>query len=615
MSEAAPVVAFLGRPNAGKSSLFNAVTGRRAKVGNFPGITVDVEEHDTTLPSGRSATLCDLPGLHRLDGALGEGTDEELARRLIDRLVDGPRPAVLLQVCDATRLALALALCRQARARWPQAPFVLALTHVDELAEEGAELDAARLADATGARVVATHAAAPDAARLVLAAIDDAAPAAPVDFDPEAVAAAVVKRTSTARRGPRARTDAWDRALLHPALGPMIFIGIMAAVFAAVFLVADPVTDALDAGTQRLAAALRPRLGDGFAASMVLDGALGGVGTVLVFLPQIIILIVALEALEASGYLARAAFLLDRAFRGFGLGGKAFVPLLTGHACAVPAITATRVLREPGERLATILVIPLMSCSARLPVYTLLISAFFGDSPLRRAGIATALYVSGIALGLVAARVMRSSVARGRSLPLLLEMPLVRRPMLRPILRRAWLEAKEFTWRAGSVIFAASIALWILLNTATRPAAYEGEPLIDRSVAAAFGRGLEPVTRPLGFDWRINVGLVGSFGARELMVGTMGVIFGIENAGKEPAPLVAKLRDAKAPDGKPAYGAPTAVALLVFFVIACQCISTLSAVRRETRSTKLALFVLVYTYALAWVCGALAFQLTRALSP
>lgn len=608
------VVAFLGRPNAGKSSLFNALTGRRARVGNFPGITVDVEEHDTALPSGRAATLCDLPGLHRLDGDLGEGTDEELARRLVDRIVAGPRPAVLVQVCDATRLALALTLTRQARARWPETPFVLALTHTDELSDEGARVDTARLADVTGARVVATHASAPDAASVVLAAIDAATATPPTDFDPDVAAAEVVARVASPTRGPRARTEAWDRALLHPLLGPPIFVAIMAAMFAAVFLIADPVTDLLDAGTQRLASSLRPRLGDGFAASMVLDGALGGVGTVLVFLPQIIVLIVALEALEASGYLARAAFLLDRVFRGFGVGGKAFVPLLTGHACAVPAITATRVLRDPGERLATILVIPLMSCSARLPVYTLVISAFFGDSALRRAGIATVLYVSGIALGLVAARVMRASVARGRSLPLLLEMPLVRRPLLRPILHRAWIEAKEFTWRAGSVIFAASIALWILLNTAARPPAYDGEPLIERSAAASVGRALEPVTRPLGFDWRINVGLVGSFGARELMVGTMGVIFGIENAGKEPAPLVEKIRAAKSPDGRPAYGTPTAVALLVFFVIACQCISTLSAVRRETRSAKLALFVLVYTYSLAWVCGALAFQVARALS-
>lgn len=613
MSDAA-IVAFLGRPNAGKSSLFNAVTGRRAHVGNFPGVTVDVEEHDTVLPSGRAATLCDLPGLHRLDGDLGDGTDEEIARRLIDRAAEGPRPLVLVQVADATRLALALALTRQARLRWPAVPLVLALTHADELAEEGARVDAAALAERIGARVVVTHAAAPDAASLVLAAVDSAAPSDPLPFEPDEVAREVVSRDAPAAKGPRARTEAWDRVLLHPVLGLPIFIAIMAAMFAAVFLVADPVTDALDAGAQWVAAALRPRLGAGFAASMLLDGALGGVGTVLAFLPQIVVLIIALEALEASGYLARAAFLLDRAFRGFGLGGKAFVPLLTGHACAVPAITATRVLRDPGERLATILVIPLMSCSARLPVYTLLISAFFGESALRRAGIATALYVAGLVLGLVAARVMRASVARGRSLPLLLEMPLVRRPLLRPILHRAWLEAKEFTRRAGSVILAASIVLWMLLNTAARPEAFEGEPLIERSAAASVGRALEPITRPLGFDWRINVGLVGSFGARELMVGTMGVIFGIENAGKEPAPLVEKIRDAKAPDGKPAYGLPTAVALLVFFVIACQCISTLSAVRRETRSAKLALFVLVYTYALAWLLGALAFQLTRALT-
>ncbi len=615
MSDAS-LVAFLGRPNAGKSSLFNALTGRRARVGNFPGVTVDVEEHDVTLPSGRAATLCDLPGLHRLAGELGEGTDEEIARRIVDHAAEGERPLVIVQVCDATRLALGLALTRQARDRWPAAPFVLALTHADELEAEGARVDAARLARLAGVDVVVTHAAAPDAAEKVIGAVDAARPSPAVDFDPDAVAREVVTRAPARPSGPRARTAAWDRALLHPALGLPIFLTVMAAMFAAVFLVSDPVTTLLDGGMQRLTAALRPRLGDGFAASMLLDGALGGVGTVLAFLPQIVILIVGMELLEASGYLARAAFLLDRAFRGFGLGGKAFVPLLTGHACAVPAISATRVLRDPGERLATILVIPLMGCSARLPVYTLLISTFFGESAVRRAAIATGLYAAGVLSGLVAARVLRASVARGngRALPLLLEMPLLRRPMLRPILHRAWREAKDFTRRAGSVILSASIILWVLLNTAVREPAYEGEPLIDRSVAAAAGRALEPVTRPLGFDWRINLGLVGSFGARELMVGTMGVIFGVEDADKEPAPLVEKLRAAKGPDGRPAYGPPTAAALLVFFVLACQCISTLSAVRRETRSAKLALFVLAYTYALAWLAAAATYQVARLLA-
>ena len=611
---AAVVAAFLGRPNAGKSSLFNAVTGRRAHVGNFPGVTVDVEEHDTTLPSGRVATLCDLPGLYRLDGDLGEGTDEAIARDLIDAARAGDKPLVLVQVVDATRLGLGLLLTRQARDRWADTPFVLVLTHADELAREGLGVDLDKLAAATGAKVALTHAAAKDASAVVLAAIDAAEPRPASSFSPEALAAEVVSRVSEAVRSPRARTEAWDRALLHPWLGPPIFVAIMGAMFAAVFLIADPVTDLIDAGTQLVTTALRPRLGGGQAASLLLDGALGGVGTVLAFLPQIIVLIVALELLEASGYLARAAVLVDRLFRGFGLGGKAFVPLLTGHACAVPAITATRVLRDPGERLATILVIPLMSCSARLPVYTLLISAFFGESPLRRAVVATALYVAGVLLGLVAARVMRATVIRGKSLPLLIEMPLYRRPMLRPILHRAWVETKDFTRRAGTVILATSIVLWMLLNTAARPEAFDGEPLIQRSAAAAIGRTLEPVTRPLGFDWRINVGLVGSFGARELMVGTMGVIFGIENADKEPASLVEKIRDAKRPDGSPAYGTPTAVSLLVFFVIACQCMSTLSAIRRETKSTKLAAFVFAYTYALAWVASAIAFQIARAWS-
>jgi ferrous iron transport protein B len=364
---------------------------------------------------------------------------------------------------------------------------------------------------------------------------------------------------------------------------------------------------------QRLGGALRPALGGGKLASLVVDGALGGVGTVAAFLPQILVLIGALEVLEASGYLARAAFLVDRVFRAAGIGGKAFVPLLTAHACAVPAIAATRVLREPRERLTTILVLPLMSCSARLPVYTLLVATFLGGGVLRKALVCTGLYLFGMGSGLLAARLLRRTLTRGRSLPLALEMPTYKRPLLGAIARRCGLEAIDFIRKTGTVILAASMVLWSLLSVPVRPDTTGQMTVIERSAAAEIGRAFEPITRPIGFDWRINIGLIGSFGARELMVGTMGVIFGVENATEEPAPLVDKIREARAPDGSRAYSTATGLSLLVFFVLACQCVSTLSAIRRETRSWKLTGFVLAYTYSLAYAASLLVFQVARAL--
>jgi ferrous iron transport protein B len=332
-------------------------------------------------------------------------------------------------------------------------------------------------------------------------------------------------------------------------------------------------------------------------------------------LPQIVLLIAFLELLESTGYLARAAFLVDRLFRVSGLGGKAFVPLLTAHACAVPAIAATRVLRDPKERLTTILVIPLMTCSARLPVYTLIVAAFFGGGALKKSLVCTSLYVIGIAAGLVAAVVMRRTVTKGKGLPLALEMPTYRAPLLGVVLKRCQREAVDFIKKTGTVILAVSIILWALLSIPARAASTPGEPVIQRSVAAAVGKSLEPITRPLGFDWRINVGLIGAFGARELMVGTLGVIFGVEGAADEPAPLVDKIRLAEKADGTRAYSQATALSLLIFFVLACQCMSTLSAIRRETRSLKMPAFVLAYTYACAYVLSAIVFQVGKLLVP
>ena len=444
------------------------------------------------------------------------------------------------------------------------------------------------------------------------------------DFDPAGLAKEVLSDADTAStesdagRGGRgvARTRALDAWLLHPVVGPVLFLGIMAALFSAVFLVADPATSAMDALLGFVRTKLGARLGSGLFASFVVDGVLAGAGTVLAFMPQIVLLSIALDLLEASGYLARGAFLMDRVLRVLGLSGRSFLPLLMGHACAVPAIAATRIVRDPKERLTTILVLPLMTCSARIPTYALLISTFFSDKgPLFRAAMFLGLYALGIMTGLLASRLLRRTATRGKSLPLVLEMPRYRMPEGRVVLGKAVRAGRRFLRDVGTTIVLVSAVLWVLLKVPApevlRPKG--AETAIEKSVGASIGHALEPVTRPAGFDWRINVGLIGAFGAREVMVGTMGVIFGLEDVGDDATPLAEKLRDAKKPDGSKLYGVPTALALLAFFVIACQCVSTVAAIRRETKSLRWPLFVVVYTYVAAYVLAVLVFQVARAL--
>jgi ferrous iron transport protein B len=612
-------VALVGRPNSGKSSLYNALTGGDAHVGNYPGITVDILEAEATLPAGRRAVIADLPGFYSVEATVDAGTDEGVARTFLDRLQRGEGgDFVAVQVADATRLPLALRLTRELLAA--RMPLVVALTHADVMAREGRAIDTAALADALGVPVVLVCARDAAAARkVVLGAIEERAAltvrarAEDASFDPVNVAANVVRDVGTDRERTRRRvTERIDRVLLHAVVGPVLFVGLMAALFAAVFLVADPATSLMDKLVGLARAEVMAVAGRNLPTSFVVDGILGGAGTVLAFMPQIVILTVALELLEASGYLARGAFLVDRFLRLLGLSGRSFLPLLMGHACAVPAIQATRVVRDPRERLTTILVLPLMTCSARLPTYGLVIAAFFaGHSALAKAGIFVSLYFAGILTALVASLVLRRTATKGRGLPLVLEMPSYRVPQARVVAGKAWRAAKRFLRDVGTAIVAASAALWVLL-TVPMPGS-TAAPGIESSLAASLGRAVEPVTRPAGFDWRVNVGLIGSFGQRELMVSTMGVIFGVENAADDPAPLTTRIREAKNPDGAPLYSTRTGIALLAFFVLACQCMSTVAAIRRETASWRWPAFVVAYTYALGYAAAVLVYQLGGAL--
>lgn len=622
-------VVLVGRPNAGKSSVFNQLTGGDAKVGNFPGITVEVLD-GTVERAGTRYRVVDLPGLYALRGA-ADGSEEAHARRFFDGLRGASgATVVVVQVLDGSVPALGLRLTRElAGEGWP---LVLAITRRDTLAAEGRAFDVAALEDALGVRAVLVDARRGESRDAVFELVDAAArsgslPASGArEIDPDALGARLLREVST---GPealaaRTRTARLDRWLLHPWGGPALFLALMGALFSAVFLVADPASSAVDALVHAAAGIVGPRIAGPGLRSFVVDGLLGGAGTVLTFLPQIVLLTVAMEALDASGYLARGVFLVDRLLRRCGLGGRSFVPLLTGHACAIPAIAATRIIRDPRERLAAILVIPLMTCSARIPTYGVLLRAFFPHAGAAgRAGLFVGLYLAGVAAGLAASAALQRGVTRGRRLPLALEMPAYQRPQARVVLRSAWRAGQRFVKDVGTTILVGSAVLWALLNvpmptrldragdtSGLAPAA----AAMQHSVAAGVGRALEPVTRAAGFDWRINVGLVASFGAREFMVGTLGVIYGIEDADDESVDAVADaLRRAREPGGRRRYGTAHGLALMAFFVIACQCVSTFAAVRRETRSWRWALFTLGWTYALGFGLAVGVFQLARAL--
>lgn len=624
------VIALCGRPNAGKSSLYNLLSGGDAHVGNYPGVTVDILEAELTLRSGQRAVLSDLPGAYSVALDSDTDTDEGIARSFLDSRRAEGRRLLLLQVLDGTQLGLHLRLTQELLQR--DEPLLCVITQSDVLAAQGRTIDTDLLSRELGAPVLLISARDPAAREPLLLALDALAQAPPPTergarpaLDTEALArraAHAQQNPDAAQRRHRERSARLDGLLLHPLLGPLCFLLLMTALFTSVFFVADPLKAALDSGKGLLASLLNRSLGAGLASSFLIDGALFGAGTVLTFLPQIVLLTIAMELLEASGYLARGAFLVDRLLRAVGLGGRAFVPLLTGHACAVPAIAATRVIRDPRERLTAILVIPLMTCSARLPTYSLLIATFFAaHGALWRALLTVGLYAAGLASGLFASAVLRRSVTRGRGLPLVMEMPAYRLPQAPRVARVALRAAQRFVIDVGTVILVASLVLWGLLHipmpqalqrrlvphstAAQSPAAAR----MNRSVAAGIGHALEPITRPLGFDWRINIGLIGSFGARELMVSTLGVTFGLESEGDEGnAALESQLRAARTPSGAPAYGGRTAAALLAFFVLACQCLSTLAAIRRETRSWRWPLLVLVTTYSAGYLLALLVYQ-------
>jgi ferrous iron transport protein B len=605
---------LVGSPNSGKTTLFNALTGLRARVANYPGVTVERREGEIRLGS-RRAVVVDLPGVYSLDAW---SPDE----RVVERVLAGdlaPRPDALVVVADACSLERSLLVVAQVLRRG--LPSCLVLTMIDELRARGGELDLAALGRALGIPVlgvVGHRGLGLDELRGLLA--EPEAWSRPPLLPPEPAAeradwaASVLSHVVRRRPGASRLTNAIDRVVLHPVAGTAIFALAMATFFQLIFAWAQPAMDAIDAGVAQAARLARAGLPGGLLADFVADGLVAGVGAVVIFLPQIALLFALLYLLEDLGYMARAAFVIDRLMGRVGLEGRAFVSLLSAHACAVPGIMATRTIAAPRGRLATILVAPLMTCSARLPVYALLIGAFVPArevvGPIGLQGLVLlGLYLAGSVSALLVAALLKRTLLRGEGLPFYMELPPYRVPPLRLLASQVWGSVRAFLRRAGTIILAVAVVLWTLL---TFPRV-QAPPDLDRDQAARFalehsfagriGHAIEPAIAPLGFDWKIGVGLVASLGAREIMVSTLAQIYAVSD---EATGLRAAIRaDVDPRTGRRVFTPATVASLLVFFVFALQCASTLAVMRRETNSWRWPAFAFAYLLALAW-CASFA---------
>ena len=610
-AEAALRVALVGNPNCGKTALFNLLTGSRQKVANYAGVTVERKQGRYTAPSGRVVDLLDLPGAYSLDAA---SPDEAITRDVCLGIAAGEtRPDLLVCVADATNLRLHLRFVLEVRRLG--LPVVLALNMMDAAARRGIRIDIAALERELGIPVIETVAVRRSGAASLVERLDAVVPrpavlgAADDDLHAEVrrlLAAAVSMPSRTA-----ATDDAIDRVALHPVWGLVLLAGLMFLIFQSVFSWAEPLMEGIENGIKALGGWSVSTLPEGPLRSLLNDGVFAGIGSVLVFLPQILILFLFILALEESGYLPRAAFLLDRLMFKAGLSGRSFIPLLSSFACAIPGIMATRSIQDPRDRLTTIMVAPLMTCSARLPVYTLLIAAFIPQRTV--AGIFNlqgvvlfALYVAGIVSALAVAFVMKR-LRRDRSEhALLLELPSYRWPHPRDLAIGLWERAWIFLKRVGGIILALTILLWFLSSFPAPPEGATG-PAIDYSFAGRIGRWLEVVFAPIGFNWQICIALIPGMAAREVAVSALGTVYALSGSddtiAAELGPLIATQ-----------WPLATALSLLVWFIFAPQCLSTLAVIRRETNSWRNVWIAAGYLFALAYVASFLTFQITKALS-
>lgn len=715
-------VLLVGNPNCGKTTLFNALAGTRARTGNYPGVTVD--RRSARIPIGaREVELVDLPGTYSLTA---RSPEEHIAADA----VMSRAPGACVVVIDATTPQRGLYLAHQIRETG--VPTVLAFNMMDELKGSGGTLDLSVIEDAFDAPVIPLVASRGEGLGELRNAIDRALRTAtialPLALDPadqadvaelaeiapaadrddasgadrpaeplawarwallsldaddelsgvasEARAKAIALRDAAqadgrdleaaivgaryakvdevcarafARGGAhRSRTDRLDRWLVHPAIGTLVFALVMFGLFELLFTGADPAIGLIEDGVGIAQEWVLGLMDPGPLRDLLVSGVIAGVGNVVVFVPQIALLFLLIAFLEDCGYLARVAFVIDRLMKGVGLHGKAFVPLLSGFACAIPAVMATRTIESRKDRLVTMMALPLMSCSARLPVYLLVVAVVFAGED-RVLGVFSvgavvlfSMYALSVIATLAAAAVFRRTVLRGPRPALVLELPPYRMPLLGNLVRQTWTRVRTFLVDAGTIILALTIVLWALLTyphdtaaeaafeaarheateqlagdaLATRLETLEAEAqaaALEHSAAGRLGKALEPALEPLGMDWRIGVGVIGAFAAREVFVSTLGMVFGVGEADEESAPLRERLQSATRPDGSPLMTPLSGIALLVFFVLAAQCMSTLAVVKREAGSWKWPVFMFVYMTGLAYVGALTTYQLGAAL--
>jgi len=665
-----PLVAIVGSPNSGKSSLFNRLTGLRQKVANYPGVTVEKRSGECTLPSGSRVELLDLPGTYSL---APRSPDERIVREILDGQHAGTRgPDRVVAVLDATnldrQLYLALQIVRAGR------PAIVVLNLMDEAEARGIEIDVPALERELGAPVLAVSAKTGRGLDRLRAALDPAtlgngyangngnghaneggianghaqgnAALALETLDPtrgystvEEIVRKVVRRRHEHDRF-RARLD---RVLTHRVLGPVIFVLLMATIFQSIYVWAQPSMELIEKGFSIVSAGARAWIPAGPLRSLIADGVIAGAGTVASFLPQLAILFFFIALLEDTGYMARAAFLMDRIMGTVGLPGRAFLPLLSSFACAIPGIMATRTIENRNDRLTTIFIAPFMSCSARLPVYALLIGAFFSGKhvgPLSLAGLVLfALYAFGILAAFVVAWLLKRTVLRGGRPLYVMELPPYRIPSWRSVYLTIRSRCVIFVQRAGTVIVAVSIVLWflaaypinhpetVLLQTRAAAAEASGShaeasrlrteaagSALRHSFAGQIGHAIEPALTPLGFDWRIGIGLLSSIAAREVMVSTMATVYNLDGTADPGSSLRETLPKVTNPHtGQPLYTPLVAASLMIFFALACQCMSTVAVARRETNSWRWPILMLVSMNAMAWITSFAFFQAGRAL--
>lgn len=636
------VIALAGNPNAGKTTLFNALTGLRQKVANYSGVTVERKEGVWNFEN-KNARLIDLPGLYSLEAT---SLDEQIARDVLTgKVEDLPIPDAIIAVVDATNLERNLYLVTQILEY--KIPLVVALTMIDEFEREQHEIDTAKFSKMLGVPVVAVTASKNRGIDELTQKVSEIIQTKPEikfelamdssDSDNAKIFARynfisnIVQETVKHKDLEKHQiSEKIDRVLTHKVFGLIILVAILLLVFQTIFSWATVPMDLLEHGFGAIGDLVKANMPEGLLTDLIVDGIIAGVGGVLVFLPQILLLFLFISILEDTGYMARAAFLMDRLMSRVGLHGKAFLPLMSSFACAIPGIMATRTIENPKDRLATILIAPFMSCSARLPVYALMIATFFAGQTVFGfisvgAILMLGMYSLGIVTAIIVAFILKKTLLKSPPPPFVMELPPYRLPNLRNVfqnmLTRAWL----FVKRAGTVILAISIILWGLMNfprvgnvyvntpnsqnLAEEQQSFQQSEQLKHSFAGKIGHFIEPAIKPLGFDWKIGVALIASFAAREVLVSTLGIIYnGEKDANEESETLKTAILDAKNPNGTPVWTPLTALTLMVFFVLAMQCMSTIAVVRRESNSWAWTLFMVGYMTALAYVAAFITYQ-------